>query len=87
MTSSSLIKLLPLIGLSLGLLLGETTRPTFLMMKVPLPELLDLWSSSVPADQNIAKQQLIHIGTYGLIGAVIGFVLSVVLKKHNSEDK
>jgi len=86
MNNQNLIKILPFIGVALGLLLGEETRTGFIMSEIPWGELIDGLFNRSPAEQQLAKQQLMHIGTYGLVGGVLGFLLSRFLHKENSKD-
>lgn len=84
MNSETLIKILPLIGIVIGLFIGDANRTNFIIADVPLTELIDGFFNRTGMDQQLAKRELTHIGTYGLIGGLIGFVLSVVLKNQTS---
>ncbi len=57
MDFKTLIKFLPLIGIVVGLLIGDQTRPTILFAKIPFFELFKGLSSSISSDQKIAKDQ------------------------------
>jgi len=86
MDSKTLIKLLPFIGIALGLLIGEQTRTGFVMSEVSWADLVDGLFNRSLADQRLAKQQLMHLGTYALVGGVLGFVVSLVLQNQNSKE-
>lgn len=86
MNSETLIKLLPLIGIALGLLIGEGSR-SGLLANLSWGELIEALSSNMSIDRNIAKSDLTRLGTYGLAGGVLGFLLSNFLKNQNAKDK
>jgi len=81
MSRGNLIKFLPIIGVAIGLWIGEETRTGFIMSEIPWADLIDGLFNRSPGDQELAKQQLIHIGTYGLVGGGLAFLMSVFLKK------
>lgn len=86
MDSKTLIRILPLIGIIVGLLIGEQTRPTFMFTKIPLSELFEALSSHISTDKEIAKNQLMHVGTNGVVGGVLGFVVSLFLQKQAQKE-
>ena len=53
---------------------------------VLLPDLIDGLFNRTGMDQQLAKRELTHIGTYGLGGGVLGFLVSIAFKNQNSKD-
>ncbi|MFC3052283.1 hypothetical protein [Kordiimonas pumila] len=86
MDFKTLIKFLPLMGIIVGLLIGDQTRPAVFFAKIPFFELFQGFSSELISEQRIAKDQLMHVGIYGVVGGVLGFVLQVVLQKKTSKE-
>ncbi len=80
------IKLLPFIGIIIGLWLGEETRTGFIMSEISWADLIDGLFNRSPADQRLAKRELIHIGSYGLIGGILGFLFRVSFQKKISKE-
>ena len=85
MNSETLIKLLPFIGIAIGLFIGEQSRDSFIMADVPWGDLIDGYFNRSGTDQRLAEKELIHLGTYGLVGGVLGFLCSVALKNQNAK--
>jgi len=86
MSNKTFIKLLPFIGIAIGLFIGEQSRTSFIMADVSWADLVDGLFNRSGADQRLAKRELLHLGTYAGIGGVLGFLVSMALQKKISGE-